>query len=169
MEIIRDEDTWENFLEEFIEVFSIFDLMKRKIFICGSYLEENYSNLKEVKKIINSTENLLGFLELNFRKTHDENFIFKFDLLARISDEILLVIEHDRGGHMIELGIIISIKDFLNKTIIFVLKNTPMTLMLTRGCLLSPFFMENKNLFFFETVEDIREVITIIHKIQKSN
>ncbi|MBD3197746.1 MAG: hypothetical protein GF317_22025 [Candidatus Lokiarchaeota archaeon] len=163
MDIYHDEDTWETFLDEFYEVFSISDLMKRKIFICGSYLEENFNTLKEIRKEINKSESYLGFFELSFKKTHNENFIFKFDLLARISDEILMIIEHDKGGHMIELGIIISVKDYLEKTMVFVLKNAPMTQMLIRGSLLTPFFMENENLFYFESGTELKTIISMLY------
>lgn len=165
MEIPREDDTWEIFLDEFIEVFSISDIKKHKIFICGSYLEENLKTLKLIRDQINKSEKYLGFFELSFKKTHNENFIFKFDLLARITDEILMVIEHDRGGHMIELGIIIAIKDFLNKTSVAVLKNTPMTLMLSRGSLLTPFFMKDENLFYFESLSDLENLIATLYPL----
>jgi len=163
MEISHDDDTWEIFLDEFIEVFSISEIEKHKIFICGSYIEKNLATLKMIRNEINKSEKYLGFFERNFKKTHNENFIFKFDLLARSTDEILMVIEHDRGGHMIELGIILTVKDFLHKTSVAVLKNTPMTLMLSRGCLLRPFFMEDENLFYFENQSDLEEIISNLY------
>ncbi len=164
MEISHDDDTWEIFLDEFIEIFSIEGLRKQKIFICGSYSKENLTTLKKIREEINNeSEKYLAFLELSFKKTHNENFIFKFDLLARISDEIFMVIEHDKGGHMIELGIIITTKEFLEKTNILVLKDAPMTLMLSRGSLLTPFFMEDENLFYFKTVSDIKEIINTLY------
>jgi hypothetical protein len=163
MEIPHDNDTWEIFLDEFIEIFSISDIQKHKIFICGSYKKENLAILKLIRNQINTSEKYLGFFELNFKKIHNENFIFKFDLLARITDEIFMVIEHDKGGHMIELGIILAINDFLNKTSVAVLKNTPMTLMLSRGGLLTPFFMEDENLFYFGESSELEYIISTLY------
>lgn len=92
------------------------DFFKHKIFICGSYINENFANLKEIQNIINTNRNLLGFFENQFKRTHNENLVFKFDLLAKFSEEILIVIEHDKGGHMVEMGIIIAIEEFSKKT-----------------------------------------------------
>ena len=158
MEFSHD-DTWEQFLDEFYDLFSIKGLLKHKVFICGSYLKESFKKLEEVKKTINSMENYLGFLELKFEKTHNENLLFKFDLLAKFSDEILLIIEHDRGGHMIELGIILATKQFLQKTSLFVIEHAPITNVLTRGGLLAPFFIEDKTLFYFDNLENLKRKI----------
>lgn len=160
MEFSHD-DTWEQFLDEFYDIFSVKGLLKHKIFICGSYLKESFKTLEEVKKTINSMENYLGFLELKFEKTHKENLLFKFDLLAKFSDEILLIIEHDRGGHMIELGIILATKQFLQKTSVFVIEHAPITNVLTRGGLLSPFFIKEETLFYFDNLENLTRKIEI--------
>ena len=156
---ISHEDTWELFLDDFFEVFSTSGLLKRKIFLCGSYISENFAKLKEVKKEINKIEENLAFFELDFSRFHNENLIYKFDLLARITNELLFIIEHDRGGHMIELGIVLAIKEYLQKTKVFVLKDTPITQMLTKGGLLSPFFELNSTLFYFENVKDLKTQI----------
>lgn len=160
MEFSHD-DTWEQFLDEFYDIFSVKGLLKHKIFICGSYLKESFKTLEEVKKTINSMENYLGFLELKFEKTHKENLLFKFDLLAKFSNEILLIIEHDRGGHMIELGIILATKQFLQKTSLFVIEHAPITNVLTRGGLLTPFFIKEETLFYFDNLEDLTRKIEI--------
>ena len=69
-----------------------------------------------MQKIINTNDNNLGFFEKDFRRTHLENLILKFDLIAKFSDEIIMIIEHDKGGHMIEMGIILSFKEYYEKT-----------------------------------------------------
>lgn len=158
MEISHDE-TWESFLDEFFEVFSTSGLLKRKIFICGSYIAENFAKLKRVKKEINKNEEYLAFFELDFNRFHNENLVYKFDLLARIAEEMLFIIEHDRGGHMIELGIDLAVKEYLQKTMVFVLKDAPITQMLTKGGLLSPFFKLDISLFYFEGIIDLKKQI----------
>ncbi|NVM45395.1 MAG: hypothetical protein HWN79_10800 [Candidatus Lokiarchaeota archaeon] len=154
---------WDEFLDEFISVFSIYDLIKNKVFICGSYSEDTFANLQEVQKIINENENNLGFFEKEFRRTHLENLILKFDLIAKFSDEIIMVIEHDKGGHMIEMGIILSFKEYYKKTKVFVLKNLDITEVLKRGGLLTPFFVEEESLFYFEDLAQLKRYIDEIY------
>lgn len=156
---VSHHSAWEQFLDEFISVFSVFDLLKRKIFICGSYSDDTFPNLQEVQKIINTNPNNLGFFEKEFRRTHLENLILKFDLIAKFSDEIIMVIEHDKGGHMIEMGIILSFKEYYKKTKVFVLKNIDITEVLKRGGLLTPFFKENESIFYFEGKEQLMSYI----------
>ncbi len=156
---ISHEDTWESFLDEFFEVFSTSGLLKRKIFICGSYIAENFTKLKRVKKEINGNEDYLAFFELDFSRFHNENLVYKFDLLARIAEEILFIVEHDKGGHMIELGIVLAVKEYLQKTMVFVVKDAPITQMLTKGGLLSPFFKLDISLFYFEGIKGLKKQI----------
>lgn len=156
---VSHDNAWEEFLDEFINIFSVYDLNKNKIFICGSYSEDTYITLQEVQKIVNAIENNLGFFEEEFRRTHLENLILKFDLIAKFSNEIIMIIEHDKGGHMIEMGIIISFKEFSEKTKVFVLKDAEITEVLKRGGLLTPFFCEEESLFYFENVEMLRSYI----------
>jgi len=147
---------WDDFLEEFINIFSVYDLKKNKIFICGSYNEATFTTLQEVQKIVNAIDINLGFFEKEFRRTHLENLILKFDLIAKFSNEIIMIIEHDKGGHMIEMGIILSFKEFFEKTKVFVLKNVEITEVLKRGGLLTPFLKEEVNLFYFENIDTLR-------------
>ena len=156
---VSHDGAWDDFLDEFINIFSVYDLTKNKIFICGSYEEDTYANLQEVQKIVNKIENNLGFFEKEFRRTHLENLILKFDLIAKFSDEIIMVIEHDKGGHMIEMGIILSFKEFSKKTKVFVLKDVEITEVLKRGGLLTPFFREGENLFYFDGINMLRSYI----------
>ena len=160
---VSHRSAWDEFLDEFISIFSIYELNKTKIFICGSYNEDTYSNLQEVHKIVNAVKTNLGFLEKEFRRTHLENLIYKFDLIAKFSDEILMVIEHDKGGHMIEMGIILSFKEYYEKTKVFVLKNVEITEVLKSGGLLTPFFKENISLFYFKDVEQLKTLINEIY------
>ncbi|MFX1420309.1 MAG: hypothetical protein ACFE9N_15470 [Promethearchaeota archaeon] len=153
---ISHDNAWDDFLDEFTSIFSVYDLIKNKIFICGSYSEDTFITLQEVQKIVNTIENNLGFFEKDFRRTHLENLILKFDLIAKFSNEIIMIIEHDKGGHMIEMGIILSFKEFYEKTKIFVLKDAEITEVLKRGGLLTPFFKEEINLFYFEDLERLR-------------
>jgi len=143
---ISHHSAWDEFLDEFISVFSIFDLLKNKILICGSYNDATFATN-------------LGFFENEFRRTHLENLILKFDLIAKFSDEIIMIIEHDKGGHMIEMGIILSFKEYYEKTKVFVLKDIDITEVLKRGGLLTPFFKENVSLFYFEDVEELKRYI----------
>ena len=160
---ISHHSAWEEFLDEFVSVFSVFDLNKNKILICGSYNDDTFANLQEVQKIINANERNLGFFEKEFRRTHLENLILKFDLIAKFSDEIIMIIEHDKGGHMIEMGIILSFKEFNEKTKVFVLKDVEITEVLKRGGLLTPFFKENTNLFYFEDAEQLNRYVDEIY------
>ena len=150
---------WDEFLDEFTNIFSVYDLKKNKIFICGSYNEETFTTLQEVQKIVNAIENNLGFFEKEFRRTHLENLIFKFDLIAKFSNEIIMIIEHDKGGHMIEMGIILSFREFSKKTKVFVLRDAEITEVLKRGGLLKPFFKEEESLFYFENIDTLRSYL----------
>ncbi len=154
---------WDDFLDEFINTFSVYDLRKNKIFICGSYNEETFATLQEIQTIINTIENNLAFFEKEFRRTHLENLILKFDLIAKFSNQIIMVIEHDKGGHMIEMGIILSFREFFKKTKVFVLKDAEITEVLKRGGLLTPFFREKENLFYFENIETLRSYIKMLY------
>lgn len=156
---VSHDNAWDDFLNEFTNIFSVYDLKKNKIFICGSYSEGTFPTLQEVQKIVNSIENNLGFFEKEFRRTHLENLILKFDLIAKFSNEIIMIIEHDKGGHMIEMGIILSIKEFFKKTKVFVLKDVEITEVLQRGGLLTPFFREGESLFYFENIEVLRSQV----------
>ena len=156
---VSHDNAWDDFLEEFTNIFSVYDLIKNKVFICGSYSEETFPTLQDVQNIINSHKNNLGFFEKEFRRTHLENLILKFDLIAKFSNEIIMIIEHDKGGHMIEMGIILSFKEYLEKTKVFVLKNVEITEVLKRGGLLTPFFKEEKSLFYFENIEELRSYL----------
>ena len=160
---VSHHSAWDEFLDEFISVFSIFDLLKNKIFICGSYSDDTFATLQEVQKIINANILNLGFFENEFRRTHLENLILKFDLIAKFSDEIIMIIEHDKGGHMIEMGIILSFKEYYEKTKVFVLKDIDITEVLKRGGLLTPFFKENVSLFYFEDLEQLKSYIDEIY------
>ncbi|MHA1986332.1 MAG: hypothetical protein ACW98D_06830 [Promethearchaeota archaeon] len=161
---ISHDSAWDEFLDEFISIFSVYDLNKNKIFICGSYSEDTFANLQEVQKIVNKIETNLGFFEKEFRRTHLENLVLKFDLIAKFSDEIIMVIEHDKGGHMIEMGIILSFKEYTDKTKVFVLKDIDLTAVLKRGGLLSPFFVEGKSLFYFEGVDTLRSYVRKLYQ-----
>lgn len=156
---VSHDGAWDEFLDEFINIFSVYDLTKNKIFICGSYEEDTFANLQEVQKIVNKVENNLGFFEKEFRHTHLENLILKFDLIAKFSDEIIMVIEHDKGGHMIEMGIILSFNEFSKKTKVFVLKDVEITKVLKRGGLLTPFFREGESLFYFDGINMLRSYV----------
>ncbi|MBY9020386.1 MAG: hypothetical protein KGD67_04965 [Candidatus Lokiarchaeota archaeon] len=160
---ITHHSAWDEFLDEFISVFSMFDLFKNKVFICGSYNDDTFANLQEVQSIINLNENNLGFFENEFRRAHLENLILKFDLIAKFSDEIIMIIEHDKGGHMIEMGIILSFKEYYKKTKVFVLKDVDITEVLKRGGLLTPFFKENTSLFYFEDIDQLKRYIDEIY------
>ncbi len=165
MEISHD-SAWDQFLDEFISVFSVYELKKYKIFICGSYDEDSFIILQEVQKIVNNKENTIAFFEKEFRRTHIENLILKFDLIAKFSDEIIMIIDHDKGGHMIEIGIILSYPEFLRKAKVFVLRDADITHVLKRGGLLTPFFEESKNLFYFDKNERLYSKVKDLYEIE---
>jgi hypothetical protein len=58
---------------------------------------------------------------------------------------------------MIEMGSLISSKEFLSKTKVFVLKDASITQML------SPFFTQGKNLFYFQDVDELKSIILGIY------
>jgi len=64
---------------------------------------------------------------------------------------------------MIEMGIILSFKEYYEKTKVFVLKDVEITEVLKKGGLLTPFFKENDNLFYFEDVEQLKRYIDDIY------
>ena len=163
---ISHNNAWEQFLDEFISVFSVYDLNKYKIFICGSYDEDSFTTLQEIKNIVKNKDNTLVFFEKEFRRTHIENLILKFDLIAKFSDEIIMIIDHDKGGHMIEMGIILSYTEFLRKTKVFVLKDADITHVLKKGGLLTPFFEENKNLFYFDDNDKLYLKVKDLYEIE---
>ena len=74
-----------------------------------------------------------------------------------------MIIEHDKGGHMIEMGIILSFREYYEKTKVFVLKDIDITEVLKRGGLLTPFFKENVSLFYFEDLEQLKSYIDEIY------
>ena len=156
-------ETWEEFLEEFIDVFSVYDLLKYKVFICGSYNKRNFPVLVEVKEVLNNRKNTLGFFEKEFRRTHSENLVLKFDLIAKFSNEIIMVLEHDKGGQMIEMGIIISFPKFYKKTKVFVLRDMDMTHMLKKGGLLKPFFTLSEDLYYYNNLEELKSLIQTLY------
>jgi hypothetical protein len=165
--LVSHDSAWDDFLDEFINIFSVYDLTKNKVFICGSYSYETFANLQEVQNIVNNIENNLGFFEKEFRRTHLENLILKFDLIAKFSNEIIMVIEHDKGGHMIEMGIILSFKEFSEKTKVFVLRDIDITEVLKRGGLLTPFFREGENLFYFNNIDELRLYVKKIYSSEQ--
>ena len=60
---------------------------------------------------------------------------------------------------MIEMGIILSFKEFFDKTKVFVLKDVEITEVLKRGGLLTPFFKEGESLFYFEDIETLKNCV----------
>ncbi len=64
---------------------------------------------------------------------------------------------------MIEMGIILSIREYLKKTKVFVLKDAEITDVLKRGGLLTPFFKEEESLFYFEDLETLKSYIMMLY------
>lgn len=148
-------DEWERFTDDFYENFRSIGVLNYKIFICGSYSEETFSNLKEIKEEIirESLRFHLPFFESDFKEIYKDNFILKLDFLADYSDEIFMVIEQDIGEHMIGIGFILAKEEYQNKTSIFILRDSPITHLLT------PFFKENEKLIYFNDTEDLKSKI----------
>lgn len=159
--IEHPKEEWERFIDDFIEKFSSIGAIEYKIFICGSYSEECFTCLKEIKDdIIEETfRQHLTFFESDFQNTYSENLILKLDILAAYSDEIIMVIEKDIGKYMIGIGFILAKQEYQNKTSLFILKDSPIIQILT------PFFQENRNLIYFSDINDM--ITKILNHLEK--
>lgn len=153
--MIEHPDEWERFLDEFYEIFSIMGIIKYKIFICGSFGDECFSILEEIKKDITreTFQQHLTFFESDFKSIYRENLVLKLDILAAFSNEIIIVIEQNIGEHMIGIGFILAKREYRNKTSIFISEESPITQLLT------PFFTENENLIYFNDNSDLKSKI----------
>ncbi|RLI15311.1 hypothetical protein DRO49_05540 [Candidatus Bathyarchaeota archaeon] len=129
-------------------------LWKKKVFILGSYKRECLERLERLKEEINRLGDVYAFL-MSDVPDFLRNLVDKFASLALLADAIILVVEHDIGGHVLECGIIISKKEFFHKSLILVRKGVSLSLMFKEGALKPPYFKEGKNLFYFETENDI--------------
>lgn len=143
---------------------------KKKVFILGSYRRENLERLEKLKAELNELEGVYAFL-MSDVPDFLKNLVDKFASLALMADAIILVVEHDISGHILECGIIISKKEFVYKSLVLVRKEAPLSLMLMKGAFSSPYFKEGKNLFYFETEEDMINIakkwITQLFKAKK--
>lgn len=145
---------------------------KKKVFILGSYRRGNLERLEKLKEELNKLEGVHAFL-MSDVPDFLKNLVDKFASLAIITDAIILVVEHDVGGHILECGIIVTKKEFFHKSLVLVRKGAPLSLMLREGAFSPPYFKEGKNLFYFETEEDMIKIakgwILQLFKFKKKN
>lgn len=145
---------WREVVSNLKDFFGPSNVEKKKIFILGSYRPECLSRLEKLKIEINKKSEFFAFL-MSDVKHFISNYIEMFSVLAILSDVIFIVIEHDIGGHMIELGIIISKRGFYDKTYLFVKKGAKVTTMLTEGAFKEPFFIKGKNMFYISSDDEL--------------
>lgn len=96
-----------------------------KIFLLGSYGEEEKERLRQVQTILNEFYRIQGSSDARVYLMEDIpgtdvwiNLDVKFRLLADIADSLVGVAEHDRGGFMFEQGILSTDEKYRQKTII---------------------------------------------------
>lgn len=91
-----------------------------RFFILGSFAEGDRERLTSLKSYINEElgPNYVAYTMDDFIEDVDAtlNAILKFQLLAADSHHILAVCEHDRGGQLIEHGLLIGRRSYLDKT-----------------------------------------------------
>jgi hypothetical protein len=97
----------------------------RKIFVLGSYDEDEKTQLEFVQRILNCLYRVQGSSRARVYLMEEIpgeeiwiNLDIKFRLLASVADHLVGVTEHDRGGFMFEQGIIATNKDFRHKTLL---------------------------------------------------
>ena len=64
---------------------------------------------------------------------------------------------------MIEMGIILSFREYYKKTKVFVRTDVEITEVLNRGGLLTPFFKEGTSLFYFDNIDQLKKYIDEIY------
>ncbi|MDS0261884.1 hypothetical protein NDI56_20985 [Haloarcula sp. S1CR25-12] len=91
-----------------------------RFFILGSFADGDRARLTSLKAYINGElgPNYVAYTMDDFIADVDAtlNAILKFQLLAADSHHILAVCEHDHGGQLIEHGLLIGRRSYLDKT-----------------------------------------------------
>lgn len=162
--IEHPKEEWERFIDDFYENFKSMGAIEYKIFICGSYGDDCFSTLKDIKTEITqeTLQQHLTFFESDFENTYKENLVLKLDILAAYSDEIIMIIEQDIAKYMIGIGFILARQEYQNKTSVFILENSSVIQILT------PFFRENRNLIYFNDINDMKSKILKYLEIETS-
>ena len=116
---LRDPKAWRRFLGALTRVLSPEVLAKKRVFILGSYRPDYRERLELIRDCINRMEDWFAFLMSDIKgleKDEEEDLIAKFFFLGRWADVILLVLEHDVGGHVLELGMVSVLGRYREKT-----------------------------------------------------
>ena len=91
-----------------------------RFFILGSFAEEDVDRVNELKSYINTEtlEATIAYRMDDFLQDDDLILhpILKFKLIADDSHHILAVCEHDKGGQLIEHGLLIESRSYIEKT-----------------------------------------------------
>lgn len=119
--LIKPEE-WREFLNVIVKILRPDVLRKKKVFILGSYRPECKQLLEDVKNFINNElSHCYAFLMIDIPIS--ENLVRKFLFLSHWADKVFLILEHDIGGHIFELGILTVIDTFREKTTILIKEN----------------------------------------------
>ena len=91
-----------------------------RFFVLGSFAEEDVDRVNELKSYINTgtPEDTIAYRMDDFLQDDDLILhpILKFKLIADDSHHILAVCEHDKGGQLIEHGLLIESRSYIEKT-----------------------------------------------------
>ena len=93
--------------------------VKHRFFVLGSFAEGDADRVDELKSYINEeiSENALAYRMDDFLSEEDIVLhpILKFKLIADDSHHLLMVCEHDKGGQLIEQGLLIECRSYIDK------------------------------------------------------
>lgn len=93
---------------------------EHRFFILGSFSDDDVDRLDEFKRHVNeeATDSAVAYRMDDFLDDSDLtlNAILKFKLLADDSHYIVHICEHDEGGQMIEQGLLIESRAYIEKT-----------------------------------------------------
>lgn len=87
----------------------------RSYFVLGSYGRPELRRLQLVKDRLNRRPDAYAFLMVDVR-TEWANTYLTFRLLADYADAIVGVVEHDRGGFLVEQGYFTTLREYFEKT-----------------------------------------------------
>jgi hypothetical protein len=96
---------------EFTPIFSA----ERAYFILGSYGRPEIRRLQLVKDRLNRRPDAYAFLMIDVRSEWTNTYL-KFRLLADYTDFIVGVVEHSRGGFLVEQGYFTALESYFTKT-----------------------------------------------------
>jgi len=86
------------------------------VFILGSYDDNDVGRLDEFQRLANERRGLSGVLMRDIDTADGANGMWKCRLCGHYSNEIVVICEHDRGGAVLEQGMIWTDPALLEKT-----------------------------------------------------